>query len=60
MTFDFGIVLEPVGSVKPNVNIGDKGNIANGRVKHQIDLLCPAQAFPVPAHRYSWTLDNEQ
>lgn len=45
--------IEPVGSVKPNVNIGDKTNIANIRIHHQINLLCPAQAFPVPAYRYA-------
>lgn len=42
---------EPVGSVKPNVNNEYKTNVASVRIRHQISLLCPAQAFPVPAHR---------
>lgn len=45
------LLSEPVGSVKPNVNIGDRANIATVGVHHEISLLCPAQAFPMPAFR---------
>lgn len=48
--FFFGI-SEPISSTKPNVNIGDKTNIANIRLHHQISLLCPVQSYPIPAFR---------
>lgn len=47
----FGHSIEPISSTKPNVNIGDKSNIANVRVRHQISLLCPVQSYPIPAFR---------
>lgn len=42
---------EPVGSVSPKVNIGD-GLIFRKDIGQTLDLLCPAQAFPVPVIRY--------
>lgn len=45
------ISTEPVGSVAPNVNIGDKTSIANVRIGNNISILCPAQAYPMPAFR---------
>lgn len=48
------LFTEPVGSVKPNVNIGDKTNLATVKLTESISLLCPAQAFPMPAFRYFW------
>lgn len=48
---------EPIGTVKPNVNIGDKTNIANIRYHHKISLLCPVQSYPIPAFRYLRIVD---
>lgn len=45
--------LEPVGSVAPNVNIGDKTNIATVRIGNSCNILCPAQAYPMPAFRWA-------
>lgn len=45
-------VIEPVGSVRPK--FPSISNI-NGLVIHTngtLPLLCPAQGFPVPSHRY--------
>lgn len=54
LIFSFDFILttkEPIGTVKPNVNIGDKTNIANIRYHHKISLLCPVQSYPIPAFR---------
>ena len=47
------LIAEPIGSSPPNVPKGLKGNIYSFTEKSQISLTCPAQAFPVPAFRYS-------
>lgn len=44
--------IEPVGSVAPNVNLGDKTMLANVRIGNDLSILCPAQAYPMPAFRY--------
>lgn len=44
-------ISEPIGSVKPHVNIGDKMNIANGKINHSINLLCIATGWPVLSFR---------
>lgn len=46
------VVAEPVGSVRPKFpsvsNINGLTVVTNGT----LPLLCPAQGFPVPSHRY--------
>ncbi|XP_049309247.1 Down syndrome cell adhesion molecule-like protein Dscam2 isoform X41 [Bactrocera dorsalis] len=46
------VITEPVGSVKPKINVQDKlqtREIASGV---GFALLCPAQSYPTPAHRW--------
>lgn len=45
------VFAEPIGSVKPHVNIGDKTNIANGKINHSLSLLCIATGWPVLSFR---------
>lgn len=45
-------MLEPVGSVAPKVNVGDKLNILSIKRGHITNILCPAQGYPMPAYRY--------
>ncbi|CAD7012105.1 unnamed protein product [Ceratitis capitata] len=46
--------LEPVGSVAPKVDINDKVKVAFKRQNSSLSLICPAQAYPMPAFRQSW------
>lgn len=50
--------IEPVGSVAPNVNINDKVNVKFVRIGNDLSILCPAQAYPMPAHRWIFQLTN--
>lgn len=48
---NFVFILEPVGSVAPNVNLVDKTNLAFAHVANARNLLCLAQAYPMPNFR---------
>ena len=43
--------VEPVGSVAPKINAGDKLGITFSEARQAVTLFCPAQSFPVPAYR---------
>lgn len=43
---------EPVGSVRPKFPSMDNINGLSVCLGENIPLLCPAQGFPVPSHRY--------
>jgi len=43
---------EPVGSVRPKFPTMDNLNGLSVSLEGNIPLLCPAQGFPVPSHRY--------
>lgn len=43
---------EPVGSVRPKFPTMDNINGLSVGFEGNIPLLCPAQGFPVPSHRY--------
>ena len=43
---------EPVGSVRPKFPTMDNINGLSVRMGGNMPLLCPAQGFPVPSHRY--------
>lgn len=45
-------VTEPIGSVSPKVNDGDKTGYMLREQGKPISLLCPAQAYPTPIFRY--------
>jgi len=51
MTLSRVLPLEPVGSVKPKINVQDK--LQTREISRGIGfaLLCPAQSYPIPAHR---------
>ncbi|XP_070851130.1 cell adhesion molecule Dscam1 isoform X13 [Drosophila suzukii] len=46
------VITEPVGSVKPKINVQDK--LQTREISRGIGfaLLCPAQSYPIPAHRW--------
>ncbi|XP_037024226.1 Down syndrome cell adhesion molecule-like protein Dscam2 isoform X29 [Bradysia coprophila] len=46
------VITEPVGSVAPKVNLGDKSRILSIRHGHVFDLLCPAQSYPMASFRW--------
>lgn len=48
------VFQEPVGSVAPRINLGDKLGFAVSEWNSSLALFCPAQSFPVPAFRYKW------
>ena len=50
---------EPVGSVRPKFPTMDNINGLSVGLEGNIPLLCPAQGFPVPSHRYD-TLDQNR
>jgi len=43
---------EPVGSVRPKFPTMDNLNGLSVTLGGNMPLLCPAQGFPVPSHRY--------
>lgn len=43
---------EPVGSVRPKFPTMDNLNGLSVVLGGEMPLLCPAQGFPVPSHRY--------
>lgn len=45
-------LLEPVGSVAPKINVADKLGATSARQGHVIDILCPAQSYPMASFRY--------
>lgn len=45
--------VEPVGSVKPKINVQDKLQTREISQGIGIALLCPAQSYPIPAHRFA-------
>ena len=48
--FEFSI-LEPIGSKSPTFSTDDKLSWYVRTVRQSLNLLCPAQAFPVPVFR---------
>nr|XP_017031913.1 Down syndrome cell adhesion molecule-like protein Dscam2 isoform X16 [Drosophila kikkawai] len=46
------VITEPVGSVAPKVEIKDKLGIFVAKFNRSMALLCPAQAYPMPAYRW--------
>nr|NP_001036494.1 down syndrome cell adhesion molecule 1, isoform BF [Drosophila melanogaster]ABI31045.1 down syndrome cell adhesion molecule 1, isoform BF [Drosophila melanogaster] len=46
------VITEPVGSVKPKINVQDKLQTREISQGIGIALLCPAQSYPIPAHRW--------
>lgn len=50
--------LEPVGAKAPTLSSDVKWSGIERQVNHSFALLCPAQAFPVPASRYVNTVDS--
>lgn len=46
------ILAEPVGSVKPKINVQDKLQTREMAQGAGFALLCPAQSYPMPAYRY--------
>ncbi|KAI4500659.1 hypothetical protein M0802_004251 [Mischocyttarus mexicanus] len=46
------VITEPVGSVRPKFPSMDNINGLTASSSDNIPLLCPAQGFPVPSHRY--------
>lgn len=45
------IQIEPVGSVAPRINSGDKFEMVFQEKDTTFSLFCPAQSYPVPAFR---------
>lgn len=45
-------IAEPVGSVRPKFPTMDNSRGFVSTVEHALTLLCPAQGFPVPSHRW--------
>lgn len=43
--------LEPVGSVAPKLDEKDNHNWLTKSSDKSLSLLCPAQAYPMPAYR---------
>ncbi|XP_043494164.1 Down syndrome cell adhesion molecule-like protein Dscam2 isoform X20 [Polistes fuscatus] len=46
------VITEPVGSVRPKFPSMDNINGLTASSSDNIPLLCPAQGFPVPSHRW--------
>ncbi|XP_071634619.1 Down syndrome cell adhesion molecule 1 isoform X17 [Temnothorax longispinosus] len=46
------VITEPVGSVRPKFPTMDNINGLSVSLEGNIPLLCPAQGFPVPSHRW--------
>lgn len=44
-------ILEPIGSVSPKINIGDRYSVIEGDNGKNLNLLCPAQSYPTPVFR---------
>jgi len=53
------LFVEPVGSVRPKFPTMDnsRGFISNQR--DSLTLLCPAQGFPVPSHRWDKVISQQ-
>ena len=48
-----GQFLDPIGSSSPNVPAKDKLGSMSSKMGQSLSMSCPAQAFPLPAFRYS-------
>nr|XP_033326671.1 Down syndrome cell adhesion molecule-like protein Dscam2 isoform X39 [Megalopta genalis] len=46
------VITEPVGSVRPKFPSMDNINGLSAESKANLPLLCPAQGYPVPVHRW--------
>lgn len=44
--------VEPVGSVSPKINVGDEYKILRVKMSNSVNILCPAQSYPVPFYRW--------
>lgn len=44
--------IEPIGSVSPKINTHDRFSLLDARIGSNINLLCPAQAYPTPVFRW--------
>lgn len=47
----FSPFLEPVGSVRPKVNVNDKLNTKEVGAGETFAILCPGQSYPIPVFR---------
>lgn len=45
------LALEPVGSVSPKVTTGEEFKVIRYELAHNLNILCPAQAYPTPVFR---------
>lgn len=54
---EFCFLKEPVGSVAPKINTGENIQVIRGNIGENVDILCPAQAFPKPVFRYAFRLN---
>lgn len=45
------ILVEPIGTVAPKVDLKDKVAISLTRIGYELSLICPAQGYPMPAFR---------
>ena len=43
--------LEPVGSVSPKVTTGEEFKVIRYELSQNLNILCPAQAYPTPVFR---------
>lgn len=48
--FDLNIV-EPIGSVSPKISTQDRFIVLDGQTGSNLNLICPAQAYPTPVFR---------
>lgn len=46
------LLAEPVGSVAPKVDVKDRITWLDKPQGQALNLLCPAQSYPMPAYRY--------
>lgn len=46
------MLAEPVGSVAPKVDVKDRITWLDKPQGQALNLLCPAQSYPMPAYRY--------
>ncbi|XP_070851155.1 cell adhesion molecule Dscam1 isoform X41 [Drosophila suzukii] len=46
------VITEPVGSVAPKVDVKDRINWLDKPRGQALNLLCPAQSYPMPAYRW--------
>jgi hypothetical protein len=50
--FDSNFFKEPIGSVAPKVNSGERFKVNEENMGKTLSLLCPAQSYPQAIFRY--------